>query len=80
MLAFLSFGKEAARLFGFGQFLAFYVSAGLASGLASHLSRIWSLRGGASIGASGAVYACFAATALTQPDTEVLLLSGLSIS
>lgn len=71
MLAFWSFGTEAARALGAEQFGAFYLSAGLASGLLSHLGRIRSRSGGFSLGASGAVYACFAVSAITRPDTEV---------
>lgn len=62
----------AARDLGVAQFLGFYVSAGLCSALLSDLGRLWSLRGGASLGASGAVYACFALMAMTKPDQEVV--------
>ena len=45
--------------------------AGLMSAMASHLGRARSTVGGFSMGASGAVYACFALTAMHKPDTEV---------
>lgn len=41
------------------------------SALGSHVGRARSTTGGFSIGASGAVYACFALTAMQRPDTEV---------
>jgi hypothetical protein len=53
MIAFWSFGREAASILGPDQFLGFYISAGLASALLSHLGRIRSLAGGLSLGASG---------------------------
>jgi len=74
MIAFWSFGREAAAILGPDQFLGFYLSAGLASALLSHLGRFRSLAGGLSLGASGAVYACFALTAITKPDTQVALI------
>ena len=53
MIAFWSFGREAAGILGPDQFLGFYLSAGLASALMSHLGRFRSLAGGLSLGASG---------------------------
>ena len=53
--------------FGAYQFAAFYLSAGMASSMTSYLARLRRGSGGRSLGASGAVYACFAATALVHP-------------
>lgn len=70
MIALWSFGVTAARELGVNQFLAFYLTSGLSAALLSDLGRFRSLRGGRSLGASGAVYACFALAALTKPDIE----------
>lgn len=75
MLALWSFGSEAASILGAEQFAGFYLSAGLASALASQLGRRRATGGGYSLGASGAVYGCFALTAMTRPDAEVSLTS-----
>lgn len=76
MLALWSFGVTTATELGVNQFLGFYLSAGLASALLSDLGRFRSLKGGRSLGASGAVYACFALVALTMPETEVRALTA----
>ena len=57
--------------FGANQFAAFYLSAGMASSLVAYLARLRRATGGRSLGASGAVYACFAATALMHPGPYV---------
>ena len=73
-IALWSFGNDAASALGVNQFLAFYVTAGLSSALLSDLGRVRSLTGGISLGASGAVYACFALTAMLKPDAQVSYL------
>ncbi|KAK9825451.1 hypothetical protein WJX81_001933 [Elliptochloris bilobata] len=75
MLAFWGFGNAMAQELGAEQFLAFYVSAGMASSAASLLGRLrQGSRGGWSLGASGAVYACFAASAMLYPDRKAVLI------
>ena len=49
------------------QFTAFYLTAGIASSLVTYLGRLGRPTGGRSLGASGAVIACFAVTALRHP-------------
>ncbi len=63
--------------FGAYQFAAFYLSAGLASSMTAYLARLRRGSGGRSLGASGAVYACFAATALMHPGPNFLRLRRL---
>lgn len=53
--------------FGANQFGAFFLTAGLASSLSSYAGRLRRGTGGKSLGSSGAVYACLAATALQHP-------------
>eukprot|EP00884_Botryococcus_braunii_P010344 jgi/Botrbrau1/19310/Bobra.0073s0048.2 len=51
---------------------ALYMSAGLFSSLASHLGGLLGVRGtvSSSVGASGAIYGCAAATAVLYPDLQ----------
>lgn len=81
MLALSSFGFVVAEDFGANQFAAFYLSAGMASSLVAYLARLRRATGGRSLGASGAVYACFAATALMHPDAHgaFIFLPGIPI-
>lgn len=57
------------QVLGPEQFMAFFISAGMASSLTSYIGRLRSFKGGYSLGASGAVYACFAAVAILYPGT-----------
>ncbi|KAK9908859.1 hypothetical protein WJX75_003880 [Coccomyxa subellipsoidea] len=81
MFALSSFGSVVAEDFGANQFAAFYLSAGVASSLTAYLARLRRGSGGRSLGASGAVYACFAATALMHPDAHgaFIFLPGIPI-
>ncbi|EIE25590.1 rhomboid-domain-containing protein [Coccomyxa subellipsoidea C-169] len=81
MLALSSFGSVVAEDFGAYHFAAFYLSAGLASSMTAYLARLRRGSGGRSLGASGAVYACFAATALMHPDAQgaFIFLPGIPI-
>ncbi|KAJ2796314.1 hypothetical protein H4R21_004766 [Coemansia helicoidea] len=75
MFALVSFGTSVADAMGAEHFLAFYLSAGVASSLASHL--LAPLRPALilpSLGASGAVYSVIAATAMLFPDAQVALI------
>lgn len=58
--------------FGAHQFTAFYLTAGIASSLVAYLGRLGRATGGRSLGASGAVIACFAATALRHPGVPTV--------
>ena len=58
--------------FGAYQFTAFYLTAGIASSMVAYLGRLARPTGGRSLGASGAVIACFAATALRHPGVLVV--------
>jgi membrane associated rhomboid family serine protease len=58
------------------QFTAFYLTAGIASSLVTFLGRLGRPTGGRSLGASGAVIACFAATALRHPGASCCLRTG----
>ncbi|PJF18623.1 hypothetical protein PSACC_01565 [Paramicrosporidium saccamoebae] len=73
MIALYSFGRMLHEKMGREQFLAFYLSAGLASSAGSHMVR--SIRGdfAKSLGASGAVFAVAAGCA-HQPDVRVSLI------
>lgn len=55
------------QILGAEQFVAVFLTAGMVSSLTSYAGRLRSLKGGHSLGASGAVYACFAAIALLYP-------------
>jgi rhomboid-like protein len=72
MYALWSFGRLVHDSLGREQFLALYASAGVLSSLASHLLR----RGGSysSLGASGALYAMLAVTAVLRPDAGIGLV------
>jgi membrane associated rhomboid family serine protease len=60
---------------GANQFGSFYLTAGLGSSLTSYVGRLRQSTGGRSLGASGAVYACFAATAVLHPgDISVMFV------
>ena len=63
----------AAQVFGGEQFLFFFLTAGMVSSLTSYAGRLRSLKGGHSLGASGAVYACFAGMAILYPGMHALL-------
>ena len=55
------------------QFTAFYLTAGIASSLVTYLGRLGRPTGGRSLGASGAVIACFAIAALQHPGALYIL-------
>ena len=63
----------APQVFGGEQFLFFFLTAGMVSSLTSYAGRLRSLKGGHSLGASGAVYACFAGMAILFPGMHALL-------
>ena len=63
----LSEAASDMQILGAEQFVAVFLTAGMVSSLTSYVGRLRSLRGGHSLGASGAVYACFAAIALLYP-------------
>ena len=62
------------QVFGGEQFLAFFLTAGMVSSLTSYAGRLRSLKGGHSLGASGAVYACFAGMAILYPGMHAIVL------
>ena len=64
---------NAVQVFGGEQFLAFFLTAGMVSSLTSYAGRLRSLKGGHSLGASGAVYACFAGMAILYPGMHTHL-------
>ncbi|KAG5456000.1 MAG: hypothetical protein BJ554DRAFT_4377, partial [Olpidium bornovanus] len=70
--ALTSIGEIACRLLGTEQFLATYLSAGICSSLFSHVFRarfnVDPHVGG--LGASGALYSCFALIAMKYPDAQ----------
>ncbi|KAJ2715790.1 hypothetical protein H4R19_001004 [Coemansia spiralis] len=75
MLALVSFGTSVADAMGVEHFTAFYLSAGVLSGLASHL--LAPLRPALilpSLGASGAVYGVIAAAMMLFPDSQIALI------
>ncbi|KAJ2443900.1 hypothetical protein GGF42_006482 [Coemansia sp. RSA 2424] len=74
-IGLVSFGAAAANAMGVEQFTAFYLSAGVISGLASHL--LSPLRPALimpSLGASGAVYAVVGASMMLAPDSKIALI------
>ncbi|CAK0743348.1 hypothetical protein CVIRNUC_001463 [Coccomyxa viridis] len=81
MIAFSSFGGHLAQILGAEQFVAVFLTAGMVSSLTSYAGRLRSLKGGHSLGASGAVYACFAAIALLYPaaTAQFIFLPGVPI-
>ncbi|ORZ40505.1 hypothetical protein BCR44DRAFT_124050 [Catenaria anguillulae PL171] len=84
----LHFGLNMFGLWAFGtllhhglgsreEFLAFYLSAGVASGWASHMLTLRTIAHAAilpSLGASGALFACLGAVAIQRPDLHVGLV------
>ncbi|KAJ2732963.1 hypothetical protein IW152_003457, partial [Coemansia sp. BCRC 34962] len=74
-IALVSFGSTVADAMSVEQFTAFYLSAGVISGLASHL--LSPLRAALimpSLGASGAVYAVVGASMMLNPDSKIALI------
>jgi rhomboid-like protein len=77
MLALYSFGDLVYRIFGREQFLAFYLSSGMIASCISHVVSLSFKRYQTimpSLGASGAIFACFAACAIQYPDASVYLI------
>lgn len=81
-IALISFGGAIHDRLGREQFAAFFVAGGLASSVVSHLARVKSRPGGASLGSSGAVYAIFAMMAVFEPQAKAafILLPGVPIA
>ncbi|KAI8324149.1 rhomboid-domain-containing protein [Martensiomyces pterosporus] len=74
-IALVSFGTAVADAMGAEQFTAFYLSAGVASSLVSHV--LAPLRPALilpSLGASGAVYAVVGATMMMYPNAKIALI------
>ncbi|KAJ2117039.1 hypothetical protein IW146_001066 [Coemansia sp. RSA 922] len=74
-IGLVSFGSIVADTMSTEQFTAFYLSAGVISGLASHL--LSPLRAALimpSLGASGAVYAVVGASMMLNPDSKIALI------
>ncbi|KAJ2612380.1 hypothetical protein H4S08_002730 [Coemansia sp. RSA 1365] len=75
MVALVSFGVPVVETMGLEQFSAFYLSAGVASSLASQLlSPIQRAIILPSLGASGAVYGVVGATMMMFPHTKIALI------
>ncbi|KAJ2786219.1 hypothetical protein H4R18_000066 [Coemansia javaensis] len=75
MMALASFGRPVAEALGPEHFTAFYLSAAMASGLASHL--LSPLRAATilpTLGASGAVYAVVGMTMMLFPESKIALI------
>ncbi|KAL3147021.1 hypothetical protein ABBQ38_014987 [Trebouxia sp. C0009 RCD-2024] len=81
-LALISFGGAVHNRLGSEQFWAFFVAGGLSSSVVSHLARVKSRPGGASLGSSGAVYAVFAMMAYFEPKSQAffIFLPGVPIA
>lgn len=77
MVALWSFGGLVHDALGREQFLAFYLTTGMSASLVSHLLTL-RFRPRAdvlpSLGASGAIYGCLAATAVHHPKASVMLI------
>ncbi|KAJ2344906.1 hypothetical protein GGF43_005344, partial [Coemansia sp. RSA 2618] len=74
-LALVSFGPHVADAMGAEHFAAFYLSAGVASSLASHLlAPLRAARILPSLGASGAVYGVVGAAMLMFPHTRIAII------
>ncbi|KAJ2883053.1 hypothetical protein IWW38_005591, partial [Coemansia aciculifera] len=74
-IGLVSFGSSVANAMGVEQFTAFYLSAGVISGLASHvLSPLRPALIMPSLGASGAVYAVVGASMMLAPDSQIALI------
>ncbi|KAL7746282.1 hypothetical protein RI367_008353 [Sorochytrium milnesiophthora] len=77
MVGLYSFGSLLHDVLGKEEFFAMYLSAGVASSLASHLLTLRTMPMEAilpSLGASGALYACLGASAARFPDLKVGLI------
>ncbi|KAG0313026.1 hypothetical protein BGZ99_009144 [Dissophora globulifera] len=77
MFALHSFAVPLHDYMGREQFLAFYLTAGIASSLASHLftvTRVPWAKIIPSLGASGALFGCVSATAYMYPDASVYII------
>lgn len=73
MMALYSFGRLLHDKMGREQFLAFYLTSGLAASAGSHALRAWRGETTKSLGASGAVFSVAAACA-HQPQISVSLI------
>ncbi|KAJ3371518.1 hypothetical protein GGF31_003127 [Allomyces arbusculus] len=75
MFGLWSFGSFVHHTFGGREeFLAFYIAAGLLSGLGSHLLTLRTMQHAhvlPSLGASGALFACLGVTTVQAPDVNV---------
>ncbi|RUS34108.1 hypothetical protein BC938DRAFT_482359 [Jimgerdemannia flammicorona] len=77
MVALWSFGGLVHEALGREQFLAFYLTTGMGASLVSHMLTLkFKVRGDVlpSLGASGAIYGCLAATAVEYPKTSVMII------
>jgi membrane associated rhomboid family serine protease len=77
MMALWSFGGVVHDYLGREQFLAFYLTTGMAASAVSHVFGLGMRRVRPvlpSLGASGAIYGCLSATAVLHPDASVYVV------
>ncbi|KAH8555756.1 hypothetical protein BGW37DRAFT_418484 [Umbelopsis sp. PMI_123] len=77
MMALWSFGGLVHDYLGREQFMAFYLSTGMAASAVSHVFGLSMRRVRPvlpSLGASGAIYGCLSATAMLYPDASVYVV------
>ncbi|KAI8579594.1 hypothetical protein K450DRAFT_164948, partial [Umbelopsis ramanniana AG] len=77
MMALWSFGGLVHDYLGREQFLAFYLTTGMAASAVSHVFGLSMRRVRPvlpSLGASGAIYGCLSATAMLYPDASVYVV------
>jgi rhomboid-like protein len=72
MMALWSFGQSVLQWMSREEFTAFYLSSGVLASLGSHLLRPYSAV--ASLGASGAIFGLFSASAWQHPEAQVHLV------
>nr|CAG4650222.1 EOG090X07NR [Sida crystallina] len=66
-----SFSTISAQMMGKEQFLAFYLSAGVVSSLASHVAKAMMMQPGLSLGASGAIFGILAYFCSRSPESKL---------
>nr|CAG4644859.1 EOG090X07NR [Leptodora kindtii] len=68
-----SFSEPVTNFMGREQFLAFYLSAGVVSSMASHFIKALTLQQGLSLGASGAIMGLLAVFCSSYPDSRLAI-------
>jgi len=69
-----SFTQIGVNLFGTEQFVSLYLSSGVISSFGSYLAKVVTKRGGASLGASGAILGILSSCCIARPDLQLVII------